>query len=113
MNDTIKSQLIAEMDAVTKMIDSLPQSSVIDRMSLEARKSALETEIFELTDDSNPKLCIDCKHCETRTGHEIHWGKLVQVERFDYCSLLGEYDELNTETQQLCDQWEPRKNGEN
>lgn len=65
----------------------------------------------ENTVSDGMKLCIDCKHCETRTGHGIQYGNLIEIERFDYCSLLQEIDELNTETKQLCDKWEPRKNG--
>jgi len=48
MSESIKSQLLSELSAVVRMIDGLPQSSVIDRMSLESRKSVLEAEIFEL-----------------------------------------------------------------
>lgn len=53
MNESAKSQILAELNTVMQMIDSLPQSSVIDRMSLEARKLELERETEVLTDPPN------------------------------------------------------------
>lgn len=58
-----------------------------------------------------PKMCINCKHGETMTSNRISIRKVINVERFEYCSLHEDDEELNNETQQLCNDWVPRKNG--
>jgi len=45
-----RNQLLAERTALERMIDSLPESSVIDRMSLEARKAKVEAELAATED---------------------------------------------------------------
>lgn len=44
-----KNQLLAEKSSLERMLAKLPESSVIDRMSLEARKEKVEKALSELT----------------------------------------------------------------
>lgn len=48
MNHNEYTYLLAEKTALDKMIDNLPESSVIDRMSLEARRKKVEDIIVEI-----------------------------------------------------------------
>lgn len=50
VRESTKSQLLSELNTVVRIINGIPQSSVIDLMSLEARRSVLEAEIAELTE---------------------------------------------------------------
>jgi len=45
MNTRERKQLLAERTALERMLTGLPESSVIDRMSLEARKAKVEKEL--------------------------------------------------------------------
>jgi len=48
MDSQDRQQILAEKAALVEMIASLPQSSVIDRMSLEARKAKVEKALSEV-----------------------------------------------------------------
>lgn len=47
-NQEYRNMLLCESIYLGKMIDSLPKSSVIDRMSLQARKHKIDAEIIDM-----------------------------------------------------------------
>jgi hypothetical protein len=62
MNTQERNQLLAEKTSLERMIMSLPESSVIDRMSLQARKEKVEKELGEpelIAYDSLIDLLVD------------------------------------------------------
>jgi len=56
MNIREKHQLLAEKTSLDRMLASLPESSVIDRMSLEARKAKVEKDLIDRETDSRERL---------------------------------------------------------
>ena len=51
MSEEARCYLLAERTSLERMLASLPESSVIDRMSLEARKEEVEEELATMNDE--------------------------------------------------------------
>jgi hypothetical protein len=51
-----RHQLLAEKTSLERMLTGLPDSSVIDRMSLEARKAKVEKDLADRETDSRERL---------------------------------------------------------
>jgi hypothetical protein len=74
MNTQERNQLLAEKTSLKRMIMSLPESSVIDRMSLQARKEKVEKELGEpelIAYDSLIDLIVDLMD-----GGHYGWRKI-------------------------------------
>lgn len=53
------------------------------------------------------KLCTECIYASTKTGERFTFENpsKQKIVLFTYCSFHKDTQELNTQTQQLCDDW--------
>lgn len=79
MNEEERCYLLAERTSLERMLASLPESSVIDRMSLEARKEKVEEELATM--NGAPKQHVfRCKFCGTELHCPQEAGRLCGLE---------------------------------